>query len=568
VNKRFALLAALVILGATEILIYRGYSLYYRATERTSNLEMKIDILEREQTVFPLNDLVFHALGRAIFDATVNRLGGDPAPMEAGFSRSQSNFLRSLALNPFSALAHFDYAQALQYMSALGLASPESFIEEYKRAARLSGVDKRVFLEVGKIMLTRWAVLSPEDREYASEILRTLLEGRRDPAVLDTLLALWELNIQDEEVLSVILPPDAAVYRQTAAFLGERSLARKLRLSYLSQAEALDFIKAKDEFRIGERLLRSSGSAEATPHFQEAKAAMDRIHFFQKLSEKSYFDTTEYQTLRKSVLRELALSRIDQTRKVDEADADLQAYLALEDSSTEVGHIETFLRERGLIEPVGSGTVTDFNRYALGLWLSFKQHRYREVVQAGQSLGRSILHIPEDMKPSYARVLEIIGDAYQKLDYLYESNTTYAKAMAITGDNVPILLKMQKNYERLNDADGMKSVEARLQTRLTATEILPPGPVLAKGVAVSRTTVLREISYALVIEFGELVPDLPVYLSIKINSQAVWDDFVSGPVLRIVFVALGGENEFEITPLNGPASVRKITLNPEYAENK
>ena len=264
----------------------------------------------------------------------------------------------------------------------------------------------------------------------------------------------------------------------------------------------------------------------------------------------------------------MALCRVDQTRKVDLAQDELRAYLEVEESSSSFARVETFLRERGLIEASRGGAVVDFGRYAVELLLDFKQNRYRQVVQAGQSLARSIIHVPEEMKPSYARVLEVIGDAYQKLDYLYESNAAYARAAEITGENVLTLLKMRKNFERLNDAEGIRTLDLRLRSLLTGPEILLPGPTLARGEAFSRKAVLRGESYVLAVEMAPFLPESPPYLSVKINRLAVWDDYAPGPVLRLVFEAKPGENLLEITPLNNPAPVRKISVIPESLDSK
>ena len=568
-NKRLVrVLAALVVLAAADIIVYRGYHLYYRAKNRTPALERRTALLEREQGILPLNDLVYHELGRARFDEAVARIGEDPAGLEPAFLESRSNFLRSLALNPFSPLAHFDFAQALQYMSALGLAQPENFIEEYKRAARLAGTDTRVFADVGRALLSRWEALSPEDQGFAAEVVRELLKGSRDEETVDSVLALWELNVRDEAVLDAVIPSDAAVYRRAAALLGEKSLARTKRLDYLSRAEALDYAHAKEEYQAGEQLLKSYGSAEAEGRFRAARTALGRVTFIQSLAGPSLIDPVEYGTLYNAVLGALALCRVDQTRKVDLAQDELRAYLEVEESSSSFARVETFLRERGLIEASRGGAVVDFGRYAVELLLDFKQNRYRQVVQAGQSLARSIIHVPEEMKPSYARVLEVIGDAYQKLDYLYESNAAYARAAEITGENVLTILKMRKNFERLNDAEGIRTLDLRLRSLLTGPEILLPGPTLARGEAFSRKAVLRGESYVLAVEMAPFLPESPPYLSVKINRLAVWDDYAPGPVLRLVFEAKPGENLLEITPLNNPAPVRKISVIPESLDSK
>jgi len=45
-----------------------------------------------------------------------------------------------------------------------------------------------------------------------------------------------------------------------------------------------------------------------------------------------------------------------------------------------------------------------------------------------------------------------VGDAFYKLDSLYESNDAYARALGMDADEeIVVRLKMKKNYDRMND---------------------------------------------------------------------------------------------------------------------
>ena len=115
--KRVVLIFALVVVAGVDILIYWNSHLYYRAKDIEDN-EKKIEILERANQFYPLNDIVFYELGKAYFDLG-NRNLNDKAMSDNYLQESVQNFNRSIRINPASYFSHFRLAQSLLLMSYL-----------------------------------------------------------------------------------------------------------------------------------------------------------------------------------------------------------------------------------------------------------------------------------------------------------------------------------------------------------------------------------------------------------------------------------------------------------------
>jgi hypothetical protein len=560
-NKRLIGITLAAVVGFVGLAQFMSQARVERARLRTSQSERVIGILEGGWNIVPWNDSLHHELGWAYFQAGVNHLQ-DASGRDADFRVSYGHFLQALTLNPLSAAIHFDFAQALQYMSFFDLGISEDSLGELKKAARLSGTHPQIYAEAGKSMFARWATLSAEDRAYAQSVVQTVL--RENPAAEDveTFLDLWELNVSDPAVLEAILPQDAAVDRQAARYLGERSLSRDERIRFRSRADALDFRTARDEFAAGQTDTGKLRLEEARAHFRAGRAALDRIVFAQNLIGEDSIDRLEFRDLAKSIRLGLAKCALEETRRLDDVFEDLVAYLDLEDSAAAIGELEMFLKERNIIEGKTDVDVRDFNRFFLEVLVGFKQNRFREIIQAGSSLERSLLVIPEAMKPAYVRVLELIGDSYRKLDYIYESNGFYAKALAEGGPGVGILLKMRKNYERLNDPDRMKSLDRDIRKLLPAGWEVLTGAVLDGAASLSRAYVLDGRKFSLTILFEEPGPEPFPLVSILFNGQLAWEDYLAGPKLELTLPSEIGRNSIEVAVANRSVRLKALKMSP------
>jgi hypothetical protein len=560
-KKRVFGLAVLVAVGGLDVAVYRGFHLYYRAKDRTPNIDTRVALLERGRRFLLPNDLVLHEAGRAYFESGIGRLQ-DAAGRDADLEASRDRFLGSLDLNPFSPAAHLDFAQTLRYMNALGLPISESYFDEYKKAARLSGMNRRVFGDIGRIMLGTWAGMNEEDRRFAVEIVKAYLADA-DAETLESFLQVWALNVSDDGVLAAVLPVRADAYRQAAEFLAEKSLDRGTRLDFLVRAEASDYSAAKDLLRVGQDDFRARRISEAEAGFRRAGEFLDRILFHQNLAARTTIDPLEFRDIRKAVLLGSAKCRLETTRKIEAAASELEAYLSLEDKPGALNELRAFLEERGLIEAKTEASVQDLARLSLELNLAFRQGRYRDIIKTGQALGRGVLVIPEGAKAAYSRILELVGDGYQKLDFIYESNDAYLKAVEAGGDDFGVRLKIRKNFERLNDGAALKAVDAVLARLISPRELVSAEPRLEKGKPLSLPLILRAGPHVLTLTWTDPLADPRLYVSVVANGRILWDDYLVESSLRVVLTADSGKNRVIITSRNGPAAVPKISLVPE-----
>jgi len=566
--KRLAAFALTVALGAAALAVYRGSRLL-DAARGVEDAAGRLAVLEREQAVLPLHAKIYEERARAYFELGRDSLA-DARKSAAAFSQCNANYLTALSVDPFNPFTHFDFAQALLYMNHLDLPfEPLPYFREFERSAALASHEPRIYYEVSKILLARWGALNPEERAFALEVLKRAV-GRTDPEELQAIFHLWELGAKDFQSVEKVLPRDRTVYRQFAQFLGERSLDRAARIRFLSQAESLDFQDARNESAAGTNALQQFKLKEAEAHFRKALASLTGIVFYQSLVPQALIDPLEYQTLRKDIFLGLAKCRIEETRNLGSAVPDLRAYLALEERPSAVAELERFLKERGFMPDKNAAAPKDLVQTSFEALMSFKQNRFRDIVDVGLSLEQSFLVIPEAMRPEYARILELVGDSYQKLDFIYESNRFYDKARSIGGDNLALLLKVRRNFERLNDGNGLKAVHAEIAKILTPAEVRPASPTLAKGAAFGQGLVLDGGRAVLTLDFEAAAGEPKPLISIFLNGQIVWEDYLAESPLVLRQATGMGLNMLRIVPVNQSVALRSLSAVPEgqYVEKK
>jgi len=562
-RKRPAILALLLAGALASLAVFHGSRLLDKARP-LGDPAARIAILEREQTLVPLRAEVYAALGKAYLEQGVAALT-DPAAAAAAFERCHRSYVRALSVDPFDPFTHFQFAQALLYMDHLALPVPKvGYFNEFERSAALANHAPEIYFEVGKVLISRWATLSADGRAFTLEVLKRVV-SHADAAHLSAIFHLWELSVPDFKSVEEILPRDRTVYRQFALFLGERSLERNKRLSFLSQAESLDFEYARNEYATGLNLLQQFKLKEAEAHLQAALDSLSGIRFYQSLLAQVLIDPMEYQMLQKDIHLGLAKCKIEETRNLEGAIPALRAYLALEDRAGAVTELERFLKERGFLQGKNASGYKDFALTAFEALMSFKQNRYRDVVDVGTSLEQNFLVIPEAMKPEYARILELVGDSYQKLDFIYESNRFYEKARTAGGDDLDLLLKIRRNYERLNDADQLRAINAVIGKLIAPREIKPPVPAVAKGEPMDLDLTLDGEKAALTLNFGLPASEPWPLVSILFNGHVLWEDYLRDVPLVVPIAPNMGVNVLRITPLNQAILFESLSLEPEGA---
>jgi len=554
--KRLAAVVLLLAAAALDVLFYRQAALV-ESTAAVADPAARRALLESDDFPAILDDELEHARGRALLEIGADSLAF-PEERDPLFRAAHKAVLRSLLLNPLSAGAHVDLAQILEYGRLLDLPFAGRDIDEYLRAARLAGQNPDVFDKAGGVLLSRWDSLRPEEKRFTQDILKSYFKTRPSEEKLDTFLDVWALHVRDYAVLKAILPDNPASLRRLARFLAERSLDRSVRIHNLAQAESLEFGRAREALAEGQSDFRASRFREAEAHFRSGLALAKGIRFYQTLDGRAAIDATEFRDLLRSLLLGIARSRIETVQAPGEAFDDLNAYLEVEDSAGSVGEVEKSLRERRLIGTSLDAGGKDLRLLAFEMAMAFRQNRFREITEAGRALEAGVLLVPESSRRDYATVLEIIGDAYSKLDYLYESNAFYQKAHDTGASGIGLLLKWRKNEERLNDAERMKAIDAEIGRLVPAGDIDWSGIVVPKGTDFTQTLILEGGEISLTVRVETADEDPPPYVAVYFNGPVFWEDFVRDGVIRLRLPASAGANKLEIVPLNKPLNLLKL----------
>ena len=523
--KRILPLIAIAVIAIIDISIYWNVHLYYRAERNTEDIDKKIKILERANQIYPSNSLVFYELGKAYFDLGIQNLH-DRVLSESYLRKSIESYSRSIKINPASFFSHFNFAQSLLYMSFFYPSSDISYYDEYRKVALLAGHNHQIFYEVGKIYLSIWSEISEKDKDFTFDILRKIASGK-EREKLQNLMQIWDLNVKDYAVMEKILPEDAVVYRFYARFLGEKSLSLEKRQEMLARAEFMEFEKAKKEYHAGENDFLYFRLKEALTHFKSCVNALDRINFYQSLIHQTLIGSSEFIELRKSTMLNLAKCQIEMGRMLEEVEGDLRLYLKLEDEVAEVGKLELYLRSRELIEEKLETSLDDLNRLSFHILLSFKQNRYRDIMRVGNILRESFLVVPEAQKNAFVNILLLIGDSYQKVDYIYDALEFYEKALEIEPDNLKALLRIRQNHERMNEEEMIRETDKKIEKLMTPRERMFKNLLINKGQKYLHVLNLDGREIILTLHFkGDRERDIIPLICVFFNGKVVWESYL------------------------------------------
>jgi hypothetical protein len=545
--KKIGFLIAIVILGALDIFVYLNSHLYYRAG-REEDAKAKIALLERSNKFCSLNDLVFYELGKSYFDLGLMNLS-NAAVSEASFRNSVQNLKKSVLINPASPFSHFYLGQSLLNLDLVNPGRDTEYYDEFRKAAMLAGDDSQIYNEVGRLFLSRWPELSDKDRNFTLDVLRKIM-AKKDSKMITLILNIWELNVKDYEVMDKVLPSDAQIYRQYAEFLGEKSLSQEERHEYLAQAELLEFERARREFQSGETQLSPLQAEEALGLFKACQTRLLGIKFYQTLTGKNLIDRNEYDELLKFTWLNLAKCRIERGNELKDVVDELSQYLALEDRADNVDKLASYLRDRGIIPEKIEQNSGDLTRLAFELLLQFKQAKYREIINFGRDLQRSFVVVPEAKKRDYVRILLLVGDSLQKVDFLYDAGDIYQKALEVDADNLETLLRIRQNCGRLNEEKRLEETNRAIEKLETPGEVSFQSASINKGESFSSALVLDGRSVSLDLQFQPDEEGESPLISVFFNGRVVWEEYLKSRVISLTLETNSGKNILQIMPLN------------------
>jgi hypothetical protein len=555
--KKFVFIAAIILISITSTFIYVNNHLCYQARDKIEDPEKKIVILERANKFYPFSDLVLYELGKAYFELGIQNL--KDGELSRGYLRkSIENFIRSLKINPASYFGHFNLAQSLLYMSYLSSDNDIDYCDEYKKAALLAGHNSQIYFEVSKIFLSRWPSLSEEDKNFTLEILNRIFQ-RKNPEEIQPILQIWGMNIEDYEFMEKLLPEDTEIYRMYAKFLGEKSLSREQRQKFLAKAELLDYEKAKGEYQSGENEFQYYRLTEASDHFKRSLDILEKINFYEDLSGQRQIDIEEFNGLRKSACLNLAKCRLESGHELKEVEGYLLTYLELEERVASVDELENYLRDRGVIEEKLDANLNDLHLLSFQSQLYFRQNRYRDIIRMGRLLEKSFVVVPEESKKEYVRILQIVGDSFQKVDYIYDAGEFYEKALEVDPNNLETLLRRRQNYERLNDEGKVWLMGQRIENVRSPKGIVLRNSLINKGERYSRNLILDGRAIVLDLRFRNIRRgDIAPLISVFFNGRIVWEDYLEGNTISVSLNSEIGQNNLVVVPDNRSVSLLRI----------
>jgi len=557
--KKAGLIVVMVLAGILAILVYWNQHLYYSAIKIEDN-ESKVELLSRAKLIYPLNDLVFFELGKAYFDLGIQTLDEEGGPKVEHFRGSIANLEQAIRINPASYLNHFYYAQSHYLMDYVSPPSEIDFYEQYKKSALLAGHDNEVFYEVGKVFLSKWKDLSEDDKEFTQEVLSEALI-HEDGGKFEALLHIWEMNVKDYAVIEAIIPEETRFFRIYAEFLGEKSLSRDERVRYMMMAEQMEFQKADMECAEGNKELAYFQLNAASGYYKECLRRLGRIRLYQDLGEENLIDPQEFRDLNKNVNLRLAKVLIRQGSPLSEVEDYLREYLVLEDKISELNVLENFLQDRGVITERLELKVDNLDFLAFQVFLYTQQARHREIASFEKLLKQSFVAVPEEQTEAYVRILQLIGNSYQRSGSLYGAIDFYNEALEIDPDNLMSLLGIRAVYQRINDEGELRNINRRIEELLSANEIELENPRLEKEEPVTRRLILDGRETTLELELGEWGEEQAPFLSVVFNGRVVWENYLENNIISIPVQTLVGENTLRIVPLNTDIDLILIRYN-------
>lgn len=553
----------ILILLVVTVFKYRNDQLYERS-KTVGDSQEKIDILERSIPTKFSTDLVNYELGKSYFDLGIQNLSDKNESIRL-LQKAVKNFRQAIQINPASEFSHFYLGQSLFYIKALLPQRNDDPFEEYKKAIRLTGFNSQIFLEVGKIFLSKWSDLSEEDKEFAQDIVKKVL-SKKNVKHLHTVLNYWDMNVGELDLLEEALPEDPKIFRAYANFLGEKSRSTAKRHEYLSKAEFLEYEETRSQLQAGETALLYFRLNEAYDHFYNSLTKLQGIRFYQNLLTSRPIDEKEFLQLKKSVLLNLTKCRIYLGAGLKDVKDYLQAYLELETDNYVLGELESFLEERGLLEERMDDDFKDLDTLRFKLSLFFKLNRYREILRVGRLIKNGVISAQENFDiHGYIELLNIIGDAYHKIDNVYDAGDLYLEAYEFDRENIETLVRMLNNYVKRNDEKMVMETENKIQEVLSPPELSMKIIKIDKGRELSQNLRLDGSMIVAEVHFNQDQDGGTPLVTVLFNDLVVWEENLTSDRLKFSAPSNIGDNSLVIIPVNKPMAVTGInyTRNPQ-----
>ncbi len=560
VLKKIIMMSVVLILMLIDVLIYLNHHLYMKAQNELDQ-HKKVEILQKAFGIYPFNPLVYYELGKANLE-----LGTHPLQQremtQSYLLESERNFIHSIRMNPVSHFSHFYFARTIFYLNIHSIPVHSSYYDEYKKAASLVSLNSQIYLEVGKIFLSRWSELSNKDREFTLDMLKEIFQSN-DYDKIYTILNVWELNVRDYTLIRQILPEKPEVLRLYAGFLGEKSLSLGERQHTLTMFESLQFESAKEFFKQGEIKYYQARIGEAADDFKTCLNMLNKIRFYQHLTQTASIDVNEFNELRKFTWLNIAKSSIQTGKEWGTYHGYLMDFLLSDPSSTQINELSNFLESWRLMGREFERNPRDTSHLYFMFLLYYKQNRYADIIKEERLHPLSQISTASADDDLIIKILHILGDAHQKIGNLYDALDVNSQAYEKDPTNIITLLKMRKTLDLLGEKRRVTQINTEIEELLMGRFLLEKRRTIPKGMSYVKSVLCdgRAIIFDFVFEFNE--GEAPPLITVVFNTKVVWEGYLEGRNFSIQLNTILGTNEIRLVSVNRDLDLLKIKWREE-----
>ncbi|MFQ6109984.1 MAG: hypothetical protein ACE5L7_10585, partial [Candidatus Aminicenantales bacterium] len=201
----------------------------------------------------------------------------------------------------------------------------------------------------------------------------------------------------------------------------------------------------------------------------------------------------------------------------------------------------------------------DLERVSFKVFLYFRHNSYHDIMRIGRSMRESFVVVPKEAKRPYVELLQLVGDSFQKVDYIFDADEFYRKALEVEPHNLGTLLRMRQNYERMNEYEKIREVDQKIKEVLSPEEILTKNSWIDWGRRYSRSMIFDGRKINLRLHLRNEAPGPNPLISVFFNGRVVWENYLEGSSLTLPLDTLAGANTLVIVPVNRGIDLLKIT---------
>ena len=287
------------------------------------------------------------------------------------------------------------------------------------------------------------------------------------------------------------------------------------------------------------------------------------IRFYQNFSEEQPINTSEYDELLKDVYLAIVRVWIQKENGYNKAEPYLLHYLDLENDLSRLDELETFLQSKRLLVVKPAEIENDPESLYFKTLLNYKMNRFQMIVTEWESYREKYFIPPPEKKEYYLRLFQIVGDSYQKIDFIYNAEDFHQKALDIDPNRLDTLLRMRLNHLRQNDQNKLKQIDKKIETMVTPREIEFNDLIIEKSRSWDIPMTIEGNPIRVSLFLKEETPQAKIPLvTVLFNGKVIFEDFVLENIITFGVDPQPLVNKIQIIPLN-----QKVILQWMVIEN-